>query len=152
MPVNYIKKYLSKEELDSITNHIAETEKFTSGEIRICFNKNTAWAERKLTSREMAVKEFHKLGMHNTKDKTGVLLYVLFKDRKFEVVADTGINDKISAEKWDVITNHLIGEFKSGNYKAGIIKALDEIKEVLMKEFPRKADDTNELPNDIVIK
>jgi uncharacterized membrane protein len=152
MPINYIKKYLSKEELDSITSHIAEIEKFTSGEIRICFKKNTAWAERKLTSREMALKEFHKLGMHNTKDKTGVLLYILFTDRKFEVVADKGINDKISDEKWDVIKNHLISEFKEGKYKAGILKALDEIKEVLMKEFPRKDDDTNELSNDIVIE
>lgn len=152
MPINYIKKYLSKEELDSITNHIAEIEKFTSGEIRICFKKNIAWAERKLSSREMALKEFHKLGMHNTKDKTGVLLYILFTDRKFEVVADKGINDKISFEKWDVIKNHLISEFKEGRFKTGIIKALDEIKEVLMKEFPRKDDDTNELSNDIVIE
>ncbi|MFZ4590265.1 MAG: TPM domain-containing protein [Ignavibacteria bacterium] len=152
MPINYIKKYLSKEDLDSITNHIAEIEKFTSGEIRICFKKNTAWAERKLTSREMAVKEFHKLGMHNTKDKTGVLLFILFTDRKFEVVADKGINDKISDAKWDVIKNHLISEFKEGNFKTGIFKALDEIKEVLIKEFPRKDDDTNELSNDIVIE
>jgi uncharacterized membrane protein len=152
MPINYIKKYLSKEELDSITNHIAETEKFTSGEIRICFKKNTPWAERKLSSREMAVKEFHKLGMHNTKHKTGVLLYILFSDRKFEVVADKGINDKISEDKWTVITNHLINEFKAGKYMEGIIKSLDEIKEVLMKEFPRKDDDTNELSNDIVIE
>jgi uncharacterized membrane protein len=100
----------------------------------------------------MAVKEFHKLGMQNTEDKTGVLLYILFKDRKFEVVADKGINDKISDEKWEVITNHLTNEFKSGNFKSGIIKSLDEIKEVLMKEFPRKDDDINELSNDIVIE
>lgn len=150
--LNYIKKYLSKEELDSLSNHIAEIEKFTSGEIRICFKKNTAWAERKLSSREMAVKEFHKLGMQNTKHKTGVLLYILFKDRKFEVVADKGINDKIPAEKWEVIKNHLTNEFKSGNFKSGIIKSLDEIKEVLIKEFPRKDDDINELSNDIVIE
>jgi len=152
MAINYIKKYLSNEDLDSITNHIAEIEKFTSGEIRICFKRYTAWADRKLTSRELAIKEFHKLGMQNTKDKTGVLIFVLFKDRKFEVVADKGINDKISEEKWTVITNHLINEFKSGNYKAGIIKSLEEIKEVLAKEFPRKDDDTNELSNDIVIE
>lgn len=152
MPINYIKKYLSKEELDSLTDHIAGIEKFTSGEIRICFKKNTAWAERKLTSRELALKEFHKLGMQNTKDKTGVLLYILFNDRKFEIVADKGINDKIPEEKWNVITNHLINEFKEGKYKDGIVKALDEIKEVLVKEFPRKADDTNELSNDIVIE
>lgn len=152
MLINFITKYFSKEELDSITDYIAETEKYTSGEIRICFRNKIARADRNLTTRELALKEFHKLGMHNTKDKTGILLYILFNDRKFEIVADEGINAKISDEKWSVITNHLINEFKSGNYKSGVIKALDEIKEVLVKEFPRKAGDKNELSNDIVIE
>lgn len=151
MKINYIKKYLSNDDLDSIKNHISEIEKFTSGEIRICFRLKSAWSERKLTPRDIAIKEFHLLGMHNTKDKTGVLLLILFEDRKFEIVADEGINQKISEEKWYVITNHLTSEFKNGYYKDGIIKALNEIKEVLHLEFPKNDDDTNELSNDIVI-
>lgn len=152
MPLNYIKKYISSEELDAIKNHIAEIEKFTSGEIRLCFQLRRAWIDRKLTTRDLAMKEFYKLGMEKTKDKTGVLLFILFKERKFEVVADEGINDKISQERWNKITNHLIDEFKAGHFKDGIIKALDEIKDTLMKEFPRKSDDADELSNDIVIK
>lgn len=151
MKINYIKKYLSNNDLDSIKNHIADIEKFTSGEIRICFKLKSAWSERKVSPREIAIKEFYKLGMHNTKDKTGVLLLILFEERIFEIVADEGINQKISEEKWSAITNHLTSEFKNGNYKNGIIKALDEIKEVLHLEFPKNDDDTNELSNDIVI-
>ncbi len=152
MKINYIKKYLSNEDLDFLKNHISEIEKLTSGEIRICFKLKTAWSERKLSPRDIAIKEFHKLGMQNTKDKTGVLLLILFDERKFEIVADEGINQKISVDKWRIITNLLITEFRNGNYKGGIIKVLDEIKEVLHLEFPRKEDDTNELSNDIVIK
>lgn len=152
MPINYIKKYISAEDLDAIKNHIAEIEKFTSGEIRLCFQIRRAWIDRKLATRDLAMKEFFKLGMDKTRDKTGVLLFILFKDKKFEVVADEGINNKISPEKWNVITNFLINEFKSGHYKDGIVKALDEVKEVLMKEFPRNSDDVDELSNDIVIK
>lgn len=152
MPVNYIKKYISSEELEAIKNHIAEIEKYTSGEIRLCFLKSRAWIDRKLTPRELALNEFHKLGMQNTKDKTGVLLFILFSEKKFEVVADEGINNKIPQDKWDVITNHLVMHFKEGRFKDGIIKALEEIKEVLMGEFPRLSDDTDELSNDIVIK
>lgn len=152
MPVNYIKKYLSSEELEAIKEHIAEIEKYTSGEIRLCFLKARAWIDRKLTPRELALKEFHKLGMQNTKDKTGVLLFILFTEKKFEIVADEGINNKISQDKWDIITNHLISNFREEKFKDGIVKALDEIKEVLIKEFPRQSDDTDELSNDIVIK
>lgn len=152
MPINYIKKYISSAELEAIKNHIAEIEKYTSGEIRLCFLKTRAWIDRKLTPKELALKEFYRLGIQNTKDKTGVLLFILFTEKKFEIIADEGINNKISQDKWDLITNHLISNFKEGKYKDGIVKALDEIKDVLMNEFPRQSDDVDELSNDIVFK
>lgn len=110
------------------------------------------WAEKRKTTRELAVKEFHILGMHETKDKTGVLIYVLFGERAFEIVADAGINSKIGEARWDVIKNHLTKEFSSERYKDGLIKALGEIKSVLVEHFPVSESDTNELSNDIVIK
>ena len=152
MAKNYIKEYLSDDDLTAITNHIAEIEKFTSGEIRICFRLNKSFMEKKLSAKEIAVKEFHKLGMHKTEDKTGVLLYIIFEERSFEIVADEGINSKIDESKWNIITNHLITEFKNNSFKLGIIKCLDEIKNVLHTEFPINPDDKNELPNDIIIK
>lgn len=152
MPINYIKKYISTDELEAIKTHIAEIEKSTSGEIRLCFQVRRAWIDRKLEIRELALKEFYKLGMDKTKDKTGVLVFILFKERKFQIIADEGINNKISQEKWTKITNLLIEDFKQERFKDGIIKALDEIKQVLIEEFPRKSDDVDELSNDIVIK
>ena len=152
MAFNYIKKYLSKAELEELQNEISNIEKFTSGEIRICFKLKKGFHERKLSYRELAFKEFHKLGMHNTKDKTGVLIFILFKDRIFEIIADEGINSKISQDIWNIVINHLKNEFSGGNYKAGLLKCLIEIKNVLVKEFPVKEGDTNELSNDIVIE
>ncbi len=152
MPKNILQKHLSDSDLTEIQEHIAETEKSTSGEIRICFRMKRGWAEKKKTTRELAIKEFHKLGMHGTKDKTGVLVYILFGERTFEVVADAGINSKIGEDKWEVIKNHLSTEFGRGKYKEGLIKALDEIKGVLIEHFPVSEKDTNELSNDIVIK
>ncbi len=152
MAKNLLKKYIADSELTDIQNHIAGIEQITSGEIRICFRMKRGWTEKKKSPRELAVKEFHKLGMHNTKDLTGVLVFILFEERIFEIVADKGINDRISPDKWEVIKSHISGEFKKGAYKDGLIKALDEIGGVLKKEFPRGDDDTNELSNDIVIE
>ncbi|MDD5363211.1 MAG: TPM domain-containing protein [Ignavibacteria bacterium] len=150
--MNNLKKFISNEDLTAIQNHIAEIEKQTSGEIRICFKMHRGWAEKKKTPKENAVKEFHKLGMQNTSLKTGILLYILFNDRMFEIVADEGINSKISGSKWEIIKSHLSGEFRNEKYKEGILKALDEMKEVLVKEFPPLDNDRNELSNDIVIE
>ena len=90
--------------------------------------------------------------MDKTEEKSGVLIFILFGERKFEIVADEGINSKIKQETWDLIINHLQTEFSQGNYKSGLIKCLNEIKSVLIADFPVQFKNTNELSNDIVIK
>jgi uncharacterized membrane protein len=152
MTINYIKKYLSKEDLDELKNEISEIESCSSGEIRLCFKLKRGLHERKLNFKELAIKEFHKLGMQKTVDKTGILIFILFKEKKFEIIADEGINSKISIKTWEIITSHLKNEFSHSNYKAGLWKCLNEIKKILVKEFPVKPEDKNELPNDIVIE
>jgi uncharacterized membrane protein len=152
MAINYIKKYLSKEDLEELKTEIGKIESVTSGEIRLCFKHKKGYHERKLSYRELALKEFYRLEMQKTIDKTGVLILILFNERKFEIIADEGINAKIHQNTWDIIINHLKTEFSKGEYKAGIIKCLDEIKQILAKEFPKKSGDKNEIPDDIVIE
>jgi len=152
MPVNYIRQYLSTDDLHEIQEGISNVEKSTSGELRLCLRKRRGFFEKKFTPRELAVSEFHKLGMHSTDEKTGVLIFILFSERKFEIVADEGINSKIPEDKWESITSHLKNEFSSGNYKNGIIKCLNEINDVLAREFPYKEGDKNELSDEIVIE
>jgi len=152
MPLNYIKKYLSKTDLEELKNEIGKIESETSGEIRLCLKIKRGYHERKLTPRELALKEFFKLEMNKTVDKTGILIFILFEEKKFEIIADDGINSKIQQDIWDLIINHIKTEFSSGNYKTGLVKCLNEIGKILIKEFPVKQGDKNELPNDIVIE
>jgi uncharacterized membrane protein len=152
MSVNYIRQYLSTDDLHEIQSEISKVEKSTSGELRLCLRKSRGLFEKKFTPREIAVNEFHKLGMHNTDEKTGVLIFILFSDRKFEIVADEGINSKIPEEKWELITSRLRNEFSSENYKNGILLCLNEIKDILAREFPYKEGDKNELSDEIVIE
>jgi uncharacterized membrane protein len=42
--------------------------------------------------------------------------------------------------------------FKTDQYCEGIIFALEEIGKILIKEFPIRDSDVNELPNEIVIR
>jgi uncharacterized membrane protein len=152
MAFNYIKKYLAKEELEELKNKIEDIESRTSGEVRLCLKLKKGFRENKLSNKELALKEFHKLEMQKTLDKTGVLIFILFKERKFEIVADEGINAKIKDETWEAIKSHIQNEFANGKYKDGLVKCLDEIGRVLEREFPYKQGDKNELSNDIVIE
>jgi len=152
MSINYIKKFLSKDDLGDIQNEISQVENKTSGEIRLCIKLKRGFHERKYSPREVALREFYKLGMDNTRDKTGVLIFVLFKEKKFEIVADEGINEKISDDTWRNLSSELSSAFSNEQYKIGLISCISKIGDVLVKEFPVKEDDINELPDEIVIE
>jgi uncharacterized membrane protein len=149
---NYIQKYLSKEDLKDITDKIKNIELNTSGELRLCLKYKTEWHEKKIRTRDLAIREFHKLGMQNTKEHTGILVMILLKDKKFEIIADKGINSRVEKNTWDNIAGELSNHFSAFKFKSGILNLLDKVGSLLAKEFPKKKDDVNELPDDIVIE
>jgi uncharacterized membrane protein len=142
---------LTKDELDQIAAGIAEVEKKTIGEIRVSIQRSRPFKERKLSVYDMAVKNFFELGMEKTKDKTGVLIYLLISDKKFQIIGDEGINKKVSKEFWDVLALKTADHFRQSKFLNGILFAVSEVGEVLAKEFPMQKGDTNELSNEVVI-
>ena len=149
---NFISEYLTNESLDKIAKSIGEIEKNTSGEIRICIKKKRGLLEKKYSPRQIALKEFSKLKMDKTKDRTGVLLFLIFEERKFEIIADEGINSKISPEQWDEISERIKTHFSKKSYFDGILSGIETIGEVLKKEFIVNSDDTDELSNEVIIQ
>ncbi len=148
----WISKYFTEEDLTSIKNEIAEVEKTTSGEIRVCFRHKRKLFENKDKLHESALKEFHALGMHKTKHKTGVLIFILFHNKYFDVIADEGIHKKIPDETWKKFEDLLISEFKRERYTSAIIHVIKRIGDTLAKEFPCGTDDANEISDDAVIE
>lgn len=74
------------------------------------------YLERKKPVRDLALKHFYDLKMINTKDKTGILIFLIFEDRKFEIIADEGINSKISADHWNYISDKFKDHFSKRNF------------------------------------
>lgn len=142
---------LTKQELKKISDTIAEAERATSGEIRVSIRKRRAWKERSLTLYEYALKTFYELGMDKTKEKSGVLLFLSLSERAFQIVADEGIHKKVSEKYWNDLAASLSSHFKEKNFCHGICAIVKEIGGTLSREFPRNANDTNELTNDVSI-
>ncbi len=148
----FLKKYLSHSDLKIIAVKIGEVERTTSGEIRVSVVRRRRWSERNLTLEQVAHRDFHRLGMEKTKDATGVLLFLLLGERKFRIVADKGINERVDQATWDEIAQFIASSFKEERYLDGLVGAISRVGAVLQQHFPRKADDTNELPNDVDIR
>jgi len=143
-------KYLTKDELHALSGVITEMEKNTSGEIRVVVRHRRHWKERKLSLHELALGEFYRLGMDKTRDRTGILILLLFSERKFHIVADEGIHKSVDDGTWDKIAEAMSDHFKKGNFFLGISEAIRAVGTELATYFPRKSDDTNELSNDII--
>jgi len=146
---NFLKKYLTETDLDLIAARIGEAERTTSGEIRMSIRHRRHWNERNLPLHELAIKEFHRLQMHRTKDRTGVLILLLFHERKFHIVADEGIQQKVDEGTWDSIAETMSAHFRQGNFRDGICDAVGSVGAILTTHFPGKADDRDELPNNV---
>ena len=90
---------LPAEQQQQIIDAIKNAELATSGEIRVhiegvCPNGDPM---------ARAVEVFEHLGMHKTREQNGVLFYVAIDDRKFAVIGDKGIDQKVPAHFWEDI-------------------------------------------------
>jgi uncharacterized membrane protein len=98
---------------------------------------------------ERALGVFHILKMDNTKQQNGVLIYVAVDNKSFVIFGDEGINNVVGSDFWDSTRNKIASQFKSGNFKQGIIDGVKEAGKVLSKHFPWHHGDRDELDNTI---
>ena len=137
-------KYFTPAEKEAIVDAIRETEKNTSGEIRVHIENHA-----KKATLDRAAQVFADLKMHKTALRNGVLVYVALEDHKLAILGDAGINTKVPAGFWDNITARLAGHFKEGHACRGLCEAILAIGEQLKAYFPYQQNDINELPDDI---
>ncbi|MFY9551050.1 MAG: TPM domain-containing protein [Thermoanaerobaculia bacterium] len=131
-------------ESDRIVAAIAAAEKSTSGEIRVHVTRRVP---DDLEAR--AKRRFHLLGMTNTKHRNGVLIYVAPRARKFRVLGDTGIHEKMGDTFWSAVAAEMEERFRKGEFTEGVIAAVQRVGEALATHFPPRPNDVNELPDPI---
>jgi uncharacterized membrane protein len=146
-----IYNFFNDDDFLRVSNKIKEMEKITSGEIRVAIKEKKHFSERKKNIRQLSEKEFHKLNMHNTRDKTGILLYLLLGEKQFYILADSGIDKIVGQATWDNVRDEIQIYFLNGKFCDGILWGIDRVGKILSEHFPLKADDTNELSNEIVL-
>lgn len=136
----------SAAEQQRIVDAIRRAETATSGEIRVHIEPKCAHPDPV----QRATEVFAQLGMHQTKQRNGVLFYLAHTDRQFAVVGDEGIDAKVPADFWESTKNLLREHFAAGNYAEGLCRGIGRAGQQLKQFFPYdRATDTNELPDDI---
>jgi len=148
---NFIYKILSEVELEKISEEIKKQEQKTSGELKVSIKKGRGFFEKNKSIRDLAIREFHRLGMSNTRDKSGILFFLLLMDREFYILPDSGITEKLPQSFWDELAKSTENYFRNKNFYEGIVHVIRKCGEILSEHFPRKSDDIDELSNRVEI-
>lgn len=124
---------------------IAAAEKNTSGEIRLFIEDDC-----KENVLDRAAFIFTELGMHKTKERNGVLIYLALDSHHFAIIGDKGIHSKVHKDFWHDIKLEMQHHFTAGDFPTGLLNGIEMTGNALKEFFPYHKDDTNELSNEIV--
>ena len=130
---------------DRIKAAIQKAERQTSGEICVSVSR-LFWGNVE----KAADKAFRRLGMTKTRDRNGVLFFVVPSRRKFVILGDQGIHEKVGQEFWRLVAARVSERFRVGDFTGGLVKGIEEVGEQLAVHFPYDAaSDVDELADDV---
>lgn len=93
---------------------------------------------------------FLKEEVFHTRQRTGILIFISLFEHRVEVLGDTGISAKVSADEWSHIVQTIVTGLKNNRKTEGICQAIGEAQQLLLKNgFVIEPDDTNELPDNL---
>lgn len=99
--------------------------------------------------RERAMAAFFEKGLHRTKGETGILIFISLLERKVWILGDRGINQKIAPEYWLSLATELANGIRSGRAAEALCRVVAGCGAELARHFPHRADDRNELADEI---
>ena len=85
--------------------------------------------------------------MWDSQHNNGLLIYVLLDDPAVEIVADRGIDAKVSAQQWNKVCHQMEAAFKQANYEGGVVSGVQAVTQHLVEHFPADGRNGNELPD-----
>ena len=98
-----------------------------------------------------ALQHFVESGVYKTTEHSGVLIFASVLERKFFVIADSGIAAKVAQNEWDGICKIMTDGLKEHQAAHAFISAVKECGRILQEYFPNKEENPNELPDGLVI-
>lgn len=134
-------------DIESIQAAIKEAEVRTSGEIRVSISR-FFWG----SVVKAAEKAFLRLGMRETRDRNGILFFIVPSRKRFAIIGDTGIHAHVGQKFWNQLAAVLGEEFAKGEFTSGLLKSIRKAGQELSAHFPYDPEsDINELPDDVEI-
>ena len=86
-------------------------------------------------------------GLVETRDRTGILIYVSLLEHRVEVLADRGIDRAVEPGTWNGVVDTILSGIAQRRAEEGLVDAIRRCGDLLAADFPPRPDDTDELDN-----
>lgn len=137
--------------LEKIFQAISGSERLHRGEIAFAIEGGLPPRLASLPCRRRAEQLFGELGVWDTEENIGVLIYVQLVDRDIEIVADRGIAARVAQAEWEAICREMEAALRADRYEAAALAGIRAVSDLLARHFPPGADDSDEQPNRPVV-
>ena len=127
------KKLIKQLPHDTLVAAIREAELKTSGQIRVLISHKSV-----ADPLAAAQKEFIRLGLNQSPEQNGVLIFVAPRTHKFAVIGDAGVYAKCGDEFWQELAKAMTEYFRKSEFTEGIIHGVRKAGELLAAHFPRQ--------------
>ena len=136
---------LRRLDMPRIEEALRAAESRTSGELAVSVSP-FFWGD----VRKEAERAFTRLGMTATRERNGVLFFVVPARHRFVVLGDEGIHAKVGQGFWEEVAAAMSAHFREGDFTGGLLEGIREAGEQLAVHFPHQGEaDVNELPDTV---
>jgi uncharacterized membrane protein len=148
---------LGASELSRIEAAITQGEASHDAEVRFVVEAGLSAADISsgLLPRERAIAVFAQLGVWDTENNNGVMLYICSADHAIELIADRGVVRRVPQVQWDAICQGLSNAYRSasdvGARTSAIVSAIAQVHAILAGHYPPRVANPDELSNKPVL-
>ncbi len=96
------------------------------------------------SAHERALEIFAEHAVVSTRERNGVLIYVLLAESAVEIVADRGFDGRVTDDEWQSVCALIQQQFALGRYRDGLLLGIEAVTPLLVRAFPASGPSTNE--------
>jgi uncharacterized membrane protein len=143
----YARSVFPTQVLDAIEQAIRKAEFSHGGEIRFAVEPelHTTALFHNLSSRQRALQVFGELGIWDTDQNNGVLIYVLLADHSVEIIADRGYAKRVRDDEWRSVCEGIEQAYRNREFERGSVQGIEAVSKLIARHYP--VIDRNELPD-----
>ena len=147
----WVRKIFSESDLDDISAAVGRVERTAAAEVRVHLERTVHCARGETPDALVRAQSlFQHLGMHKTRHRNGVLVYLALEDRKLAIVGDEAIHAHVGDAYWARVRDLMVQHLRAEAPRDAVVHAVEDLGRVLTQHFPRDPGDApGDLPNEV---